>query len=182
MMFYLIHRVKIFINKFCSSNSSHACIGGRYRRNILTFKELSIFYTFLILFFLWDSVLIFSIYYLQDQVGLNAVFFFYHGNNAMFDMVCIILLPSFVLIKSQEDFPAMWSDYVPKKLAFYVTSPCLVPRRETLYKADVDQNPGQTQHKKDQKSWREIFQERKMRNQNHMIGNTAVEFVTVDID
>ena len=182
MMFYLIHRVKIFINNFCSSNSSHACIGGRYRRNILTFQELSSFYTFLILFFLWDSVLIFSIYYLQDQVGLDAVFFFYQGNNAMFDVVCILLLPIFVLIKSQKDFPAMWSDYVPKKLAFYVTSPGLVPRRETLYKDDVDQKAEQIQPKMDQKSWRELLQERNMRNQTHVLGNTTVEFVTVDID
>ena len=184
MMFHLIHRIKIFINNFCPSNSSHASIGGRYRRNVLNFKELSILYVFIIFFYLWDSFWIFAFYHVQDLVGVNAIFFFYQTNNAMFDVTCIILLPSFVLIKSQKDFPALWSDYVPKKQTFYKTSLLLVPRRETLYmyKDDVDQKARHTEPEKERIQLREIFQERKVRKQNHMLGNTVADFVTVDIN
>ena len=41
VLFYAIQRVKTFVPKFCPSNRSHASIGGRYRRNLLTFDELS---------------------------------------------------------------------------------------------------------------------------------------------
>ena len=181
MMFYLVHRVNIFIHKFCSSNSSHACIGGRYRRNILTFKELSIIHAFIILFFFWDSLLIFSFYFLQDQVGSDAIFFFYHGTNAMFDMTCIILLPSFVLIRSLKNYPALWTDYAPKKLTFYATSLGLVPRRETLYTLDGDQETRRNQFQKEEMTLRESFQDRKMRKQKHFLWNPNTEFVTVDV-
>ena len=139
LMFFMIHRVKIFIQKFCSSNRSHACIGGRYRRNILTFKELSRFYTFIIMFFLWDTILIFTFYFVQDCIGSDFVFFFYQGNTVLFDLTCIILLPTFVLLKSQKDFPSLWTNFVPKKLTFYATENGLVPRRELIYKVEKEE-------------------------------------------
>ena len=133
MMFFMIRRVKMFIQNLCSSNRSHACIGGRHRRNLLTFKELSCFYTFIILFFLWDSILIFAFYCVQDLVGSDIVFFFYQGNTALFDLTCIILLPAFVLVKSQKNFPSLWTNYEPKRIKFYATKQGLVPRREVIY-------------------------------------------------
>ena len=102
----------------------------------------------------------------------------------MFDVTCIILLPSFVLIKSQKDFPALWSDYVIKKKPFYATTLVMEPRRETpyMYKDDLDQKARQTEPEKERIQLREIFQERKVRKQNHMLGNTVADFVTVDIN
>ena len=99
----------------------------------------------------------------------------------MFDVTCIILLPSFVLIKSQKDFPALWSDYVPKKQTFYATPLGLVPRRETMYMFKDDVHQEAKPRKKGIRS-REIFQERKVRKQHHMIGSTVADFVTVDIN
>ena len=130
VLFYAIQRVKTFVPKFCPSNRSHASIGGRYRRNLLTFDELSKFYTFLILFYLFDSIIILVFYATQDILTQDGVFLIYHIVCVAFDVLCVIVLPIYILHKSQEDFPVIWSNYTPKTIKFYTTKTAYVPRRE----------------------------------------------------
>jgi hypothetical protein len=112
------------------ANRTHASIGGRYRRNLLTFDELSKFYTFLILFYLFDSIIILIFYKTQDMITQDNVFLIYHAVSISFDLLCVIILPTYILCKSRTDFPVLWSNYSPKSIKFYTTKAVYVPRRE----------------------------------------------------
>ena len=142
VLFYAIRRVKTFVPKFCASNRTHACIGGRYRRNLLTFDELSNFYTFLIVFYLFDSVLILILYATQDIITQDSVFVIYHTVCISFDLLCVIFLPIYILYKSQSDFPVLWTNYTPKTIKFYTTKTTYIPRREnkSKYKTNKSTN------------------------------------------
>ena len=121
LLFYSIHKVNVFVRKFCPSNTTHASIGGRYRRNLITFGELSKFYTFLILYYLFDSFIILMFYTIQDIITQDMVFLIYYTVSVSFDLLCVILLPLYIIYKSQTDFPVFWLHYKPKVVKFYTT-------------------------------------------------------------
>ena len=60
----------------------------------------------------------------------DGVFLIYHIVCVAFDVLCVIVLPIYILHKSQEDFPVIWSNYTPKTIKFYTTKTAYVPRRE----------------------------------------------------
>ena len=130
LLFYTIHKVNVFVRKFCPSNTTHASIGGRYRRNLITFEELSKFYTFLILYYLFDSFIILMFYITQDIITQDMVFLIYYTVSISFDLLCVILLPLYIIYKSQTDFPVFWLHHTPKIVKFYTTKTGYMPRTE----------------------------------------------------
>ena len=130
-VFALIRRVKIFVPKFCTSNRTHASIGGRHRRNLLTFNELAKIQAFLIFFFLIDSIIVLVFYIFQGVVTHESIFFIYHVYHMTFDLICMIVLPMIILYKSQTNFPDIWSNYTPKRINFYTTKTVYIPRRDS---------------------------------------------------
>ena len=130
-VFGLIRRVKTFIPKMCTSNRSHASIGGRHRRNLLTFNELAKIQAFLIFFFLIDSIIVLVFYIFQGVVTQERIFFIYHVYHMTFDLICMIVLPMVILYKSQTNFPDIWSNYTPKRINFYTTKTVYNPRRDS---------------------------------------------------
>ena len=65
---YMIKKVHSIVPKICLSNKSHACFGGRYRRNILTFDELSFYLYFIIFHFIMRILFNFLLFWIQDSV------------------------------------------------------------------------------------------------------------------
>ena len=130
-VFGLIRRVKTFVPKMCTSNRSHASIGGRHRRNLLTFNELAKIQAFLIFFFLIDSIIVLVFYIFQGVVTQERIFFIYHVYHMTFDLICMIVLPMVILYKSQTNFPDIWSNYTPKRINLYTTKTVYIPRRDS---------------------------------------------------
>ena len=103
---------------------------GIYRRNLITFRELSIFYTFVIFYYLLDSFLILMLYISQDSMTNHQVFLIYHSSCIVFDCICLIILPTHILIKTLSELPEIWTSFRPVKYKFYMSGIVVSPRRE----------------------------------------------------
>ena len=130
IVFHFIRSVYFFVPQICISNRSHASLGGRRRRNLVTFKELSIFYTFVWFYYLLDSFLIFIMYLTQDVITQRGVFLIYHSSCVIFDTICLIILPSHILYKTTTELPEIWTDFTPSKYQFKMSGNLILPRRE----------------------------------------------------
>ena len=118
---YLIRRVRTFIPSFCSSNTHHACIGGKQRRNILTFQELSYYLGMVICYVLLEVLLVFFLYQIQDNIETKNVFFVFFIFTTIFDMFIGIIIPIGILYRSQENYPIVWTNYRVSKSPFFTT-------------------------------------------------------------
>ena len=130
ILFHFIRRVYFFVPQICISNRSHASLGGRHRRNLVTFKELSIFYTFVIGYYLLDSLLILVLYVTQDSITQEGVFLIYHSSCVIFDAICQIILPSHILVKTLTELPEIWTNFTPIAYTFKMSGNAILPRRE----------------------------------------------------
>ena len=129
---FMIRRVSVFIPRMCLNNTHQSCLGGRYRRNILTFKELSIYLLFIISQFIIGNILIFILYGIQDIIEQGGVFFTYFGYVLIFDTFHLIIIPLAILVRSRSNYPLIWSNYRPKKIKFWCNlSECIEPFHRT---------------------------------------------------
>ena len=135
LFYHFVFKSHRFIRGFCVAQSSFASIGGRRRRNILTFAELTFFYTFVILIILFDSILIFSFYHIQDLLGKQNVFIIHITSSAIQDFIVLVIFPLKVLFKSIESFPEIWTNFVPRQLDFYYSKYEIKPE---MKKSDYD--------------------------------------------
>ena len=122
---YMIVRVRKFSPRLNG-------IGG-YRRNILTFYELSKVLVAILLFFLFESLLVFALYNVQDHIGTDGVFIAYFACCFLFEIVLGIFLVWLIAYKSLANFSDLWCDSEPKNLSFFITPNLIEPRREELY-------------------------------------------------
>ena len=106
---------------------------GDYRRNILTFNELTKVLVAILLFFLFESLLVFALYNVQDHIGTDGVFIAYFAFCFLFETVLGIFLVWVVAYKSLANFSDLWCDSEPKNLSFFITPHLIEPRREELY-------------------------------------------------
>ena len=97
---------------------------------MITFKELSLFYTFVIVYYLLDSLLILVLYFTQDSITSHQVFLIYHSSCIFFDCLCVIILPIHILINTLSELPEIWTNFTPIKYKFYMTGIVVSPRRD----------------------------------------------------
>ena len=96
------------------AQNSFAAIGGKERRNLLTFQELKNCHLLILFFLLLDSLAIFIFYRTQDSLGQTNVFILYMISSGISDFFMIILLPASILYKSLENYPEIWTTFTPK--------------------------------------------------------------------
>ena len=116
---YMIRRVRIFLPRMCINNTNHACFGGKYRRNILTFNELSLYFFFIISQFVIGFFLIFILYGIQDTITQDGVFMTYFGYTTLFFTFHLIIIPTTILFRSRTNYPIIWTNYKPKDRTFW---------------------------------------------------------------
>ena len=116
---YLVRRVKKFIPKMCISNNSHACLGGRFRRNIITFDEISAWFFFIIIQFVVANCLIFLLSNVQDTITQGGVFAIYIGYVTLYNTVNLVIIPISILYRSRRNYPVIWSNYVVNEYKFF---------------------------------------------------------------
>ena len=129
---FMIRRVMVFIQGMCLNNRYQACLGGRYRRNILTFTELSSYFLFIISQFIIGNLLVFVMYGIQDTIKEAGVFFFYFGYLMLYDSFHLIIIPLAILVRSRSNYPIIWTNYRPKAIKFWCNlSQCMEPFQQT---------------------------------------------------
>ena len=127
---YLIRRVRIFLPSICISNTSHACLGGKYRKNFLIFNELSVYFFFIISEFLISSLLIVTLYSIQDKITQNGVFMVYFAYATFYDTFHLIIIPIAILVRSRTNYPIIWTNYKTKNIKFFTNLKPMVKPKE----------------------------------------------------
>ena len=115
----LIRKVWVFVPTMCVSNKNHACFGGKYRKNIVTFYELSVYFFFIISQFVIWNLLVFILYGVQDSITQNGVSLAYFGYTTLFDTFHLIIIPFTILIRSRTNYPILWTNCKTKNIEFY---------------------------------------------------------------
>ena len=157
LTFYLfIYKARKFIKGFCVAQKSFASIGGRRRRNLLTFQELSVLHFMILSFILLESLLVFFFYKEQDNLGTKTVFFLHLLSTGLADLVMIILLPAVIVFNTRHSYPEIWTSYTPQPYKYYATAFQLVPRRK---QTDFDNVGGHTD--KEENNFEEAFEDSK---------------------
>jgi hypothetical protein len=100
--YLFIFKAKHFMQGFCVAQDSFAAIGGKQRKNLLTFQELKNCHLLILFFLLLESLAIFIFYRTQDSLGQTIVFMLYMISSGISDFFMIILLPASILYKSLE--------------------------------------------------------------------------------
>ena len=106
---------------------------GDYRRNILTFYELTKVLITILLFFLFESLLVFALYHVQDHIGTDIVFIVYYSYCFFLEAFLGIFLVWVIAYRSVTNFSDLWCDSEPQNLSFFITPHLIEPRREELY-------------------------------------------------
>ena len=133
------YKARQFIKQFCPNQQTFASIGGPYRRNILTHKELFVCHVFVLIHVFLDNVFIFFFYFCQDIVGYQNVFNLHVIWCAIADVFMIIVLPSLTILKCLEDYPELWIPVDIKPAPFYMSSFKMIPRpdpSEAIWRKD----------------------------------------------
>merc|ERR1711971_803400 len=125
---------------------------GRLRRNILTFREVTFLYGWIILYFLLETALVFFIYKFQDFLGQRNVFYLAHSIYGVFDFSIMVVLPSAILYKSYTDHPEVWMPIQPRSSKFHLSPLSFEPRRDPVLQSwsTPDQNYMVTSRRRDQ--------------------------------
>ena len=134
---YLVRRVWKFVPEICLSNSSHACLGGKYRRNILTFNELSAWFFINIIQFLIAIFLIHFLHKAQDTFTEREVFYIYIGYAAIHNTFNLVVIPIGILYKSRSNYPIIWSNYVVKDYKFVSNFKPVINKLKTIRNNEV---------------------------------------------
>ena len=108
------------------AQNSFAAIGGKQRRNLLTFKELTTGHLLILFFLILDSIAIFIFY----SLGQTNVFIIDMISSCIADFFMIILLPALILYKSLENYPEIWTTFTSKPYIYYSSKIELIPRRK----------------------------------------------------
>ena len=62
----------------------------RSRKNLMTFSEVACLLTFIILYFLLETVVVFIVYRVQDNFSRTSIFFFFHIVYGFFDLFFMV--------------------------------------------------------------------------------------------
>ena len=112
---------------------------GRYRRNVLTFHELTGILTGILLFFLVESMLVFVLYRAQDLLGTRGVFLIYTGYSVTMEGTLTIGVVWATALRSRTNFPELWLEAATTSQAFFITPSSMEPRGE----ASADRGGGE---------------------------------------
>ena len=131
---YIMRRVWVFIPSLCLNDDSHACIGGKSRKNILTFSELNISFVLIISKYFIGNIFVFTMYGFQDTISQDGVYAVWFGYFILFDILQLIIAPITILVRSRANYPIIWTEYVPKEIPFFFNLKpvvCPKPARKT---------------------------------------------------
>ena len=177
-LYLFIFKVKRFIRGFCVAQNSFASIGGKHKRNILTFQELS-FCHLLILFFLsFESILIFMFYKYQAILSLLSVLYIFTISSGLADFTMIIVLPAAILYTSRYSYPVIWTNYKPRACKYFSSQIKLIPRRK---QSDFD-NLLELQQNKIQENVEQIRVTPEMQSESSSMSEKTYNTITVKVD
>ena len=128
-------KVQAMIETQCATFKTFGCYGGKYRRNLQTFKENLAQSVYWISFVILENVLVALLRMFSDLIEENTIFLIYNIYFFIFGDIAIgILLPIKYLLLSIRKYPILWMSNLKKKDMVMEKSNNIsvkIPRRET---------------------------------------------------
>lgn len=119
----------------CSTFKTFGCYGGKYRRNLQTFKESLSQNAYWISFVVLENILVALLRMFSDIFEENTIFLIYNIFFFIFGDIAIgFLLPLRYLMISTRKYPILWMSNMKKKDIVMEKSNNIaikIPRRET---------------------------------------------------
>ena len=125
-------KIQLKIKTQCSSFKTYSCYGGKYRRNLQTFRENLFQSLYWILFIIFENVLVLYLRMHSEELGERKVFMIYNTLFVLFaDIVFGLLVPIKYIILSKKKYQILWINSVKDQVNTR-TSKTLVkmPRRD----------------------------------------------------
>ena len=102
-------KIQAIMKTQCSSFKTFGCYGGKYRRNLQTFKENLAQSAYWITFIVLENVLVVLLRMHSESIGANNLFLIYNIYFVIFgDLAIGILLPIKYLMLSKRNYQILW--------------------------------------------------------------------------
>ena len=128
-------KVQAMIKTQCSTFKTFGCYGGKYRRNLQTFKENLAQSAYWIGFLILENVLVVFLRMFSDVIEENTIFFMHNIYFYIFGDIAIgFLLPMKYLMLSKRKYQILWMSNLKKKDIVMEKSNNIsrkIPRRDT---------------------------------------------------
>ena len=128
-------KVKAMIKTQCSTFKTFSCYGGKYRRNLQTFKENLAQSAYWISFLILENVLVVFLRMFSDVIKENTIFLIYNIYFFIFGDIAIgFLLPMRYLMLSKRNYQILWMSNLKEKNNVMEKSNDIsikIPRRDT---------------------------------------------------
>ena len=109
-------KVQAMIKTQCSTFKTFGCYGGKYRRNLQTFKENLAQSAYWISFLILENVLVAILRMFSDVIEENTIFLIYNIYFFIFGDIAIgFLLPIKYLMLSKRKYQILWMSNLKKK-------------------------------------------------------------------
>ena len=118
----------------CSSFKTYSCCGGKYRRNLQTFRENLAQSIYWIIFIVLENVLVLFLEIFSEELGEKNVFIIYNVFFVLLaDIVSGLLIPIKYIITSRKKYQILWINSIKDEVN--IRSPqtsVKIPRREFI--------------------------------------------------
>ena len=135
LIVFWILKVQAMIKTQCSTFKTFGCYGGKYRRNLQTFKENLAQSAYWISFLILENVLVAILRMFSDVIEENTIFLIYNIYFFIFGDIAIgFLLPIKYLMLSKRKYQILWMSNLKKKNNVMEKSNNIsikIPRRDT---------------------------------------------------
>ena len=127
-------KIQAIVKTQCSTFKTFGCYGGKYRRNLQTFKENLLQSAYWICFIVLENVLVVLLRMYSEGIGEDNIFLIYNIYFVIFGDISIgILLPLKYLMLSKKKYQILWMSTIKQEDDIekpnYVSTK--IPRRET---------------------------------------------------
>lgn len=125
-------KIQSIMKTQCSSFKTYSCYGGKYRRNLQTFRENLAQSLYWGIFIILENVLVLFLKMYSEELGERKVFIIYNIFFVLLaDIVSGLLVPIKYIILSKKKYQILWINSVKDQV--YTRSPktsVKIPRRE----------------------------------------------------
>ena len=109
-------KIQAIMKTQCSSFKTFGCYGGKYRRNLQTFKENLAQSAYWIMFIVLENALVVLLRMHSESIGENNLFLIYNIYFVIFGDIAVgILLPSKYLMISKRKYQILWVSTIKQK-------------------------------------------------------------------
>ena len=106
-------KIQSMMKTQCSSFKTFSCYGGKYRRNLQTFKENLAQSIYWIIFIVLENVLVVFLKMYSEELGERNIFIIYNTLFVIFgDFMTGFLLPIKYIILSRRKYQILWMSSV----------------------------------------------------------------------